>query len=328
MYSFLKLTSIILIFVSACFVQSEAQSDLDLLLTPADTLNIKRQKMVLFGTSAFYMGTSIFLYNAWYKNYDQEAFHLFDDNGEWQNMDKWGHVYSTYHQSWTMYDFMKWTGSSDRSAINTGLISGLLIQSTIEIMDGFSSKWGFSIADMAANVSGSGLFFLQQRYFGHQYVTVKFNSTFKTYPNSPIFSKDAQRFSSLEQRTNDLFGDNALERLLKDYNAQQYWLCFDMDRLIGGDNRWPKWLDIGIGYSGENMFGGFDNTWTEEESTYSLDNSYERYGQYYLGIDIDLQSLHFKSPILNTLKKCFRIIKIPAPAIGYSNGNLKFHAFR
>lgn len=72
-------------------------------------------------------------------------------------MDKLGHVYNGYFQSDLIYQGARWTGMNNRQAMYYGVGISMLFQSTIEVFDGFSPKWGFSWPDMAANVIGSGI---------------------------------------------------------------------------------------------------------------------------------------------------------------------------
>ncbi len=43
------------------------------------------------------------LYSAWYSNYPQTNFHFFNDNNEWKQVDKVGHAYSAYIESYGKY---------------------------------------------------------------------------------------------------------------------------------------------------------------------------------------------------------------------------------
>ena len=49
-------------------------------------------------------------------------------------------------------------GHQRNKSIYLGLLGGMLFQSTIEVMDGFSEGWGFSLTDMSANVAGLSCF--------------------------------------------------------------------------------------------------------------------------------------------------------------------------
>ena len=56
--------------------------------TPSDTFNQKRFNYALGISATTYTGFSIGLYHAWYKQYPQGKFRLFNDGGEWNNLDK------------------------------------------------------------------------------------------------------------------------------------------------------------------------------------------------------------------------------------------------
>ena len=131
--------------------------------TPADTLNKTRFNVALTSSSLIYTGFSYGLYNAWYKQYPQTNFHLFNDWHEWNKMDKAGHIYTAYFQGVLCYKGARWTGLDENNSILVGAICGSLFQSTIEMMDGFSEKWGFSIADFGANAVGVAAFVSQQK---------------------------------------------------------------------------------------------------------------------------------------------------------------------
>ncbi|OJU23360.1 MAG: hypothetical protein BGN92_03335 [Sphingobacteriales bacterium 41-5] len=53
----------------------------------------------------------------------------------------------------------------------------------IEILDGFSNKWGFSWGDMAANVFGAGMFQGQQLLWNEQRIKFKFSFHKKVMEN-------------------------------------------------------------------------------------------------------------------------------------------------
>ncbi len=315
---------LIVIFIFIC-VGGRTQS----ILIPSDTLNKKRFNTAFVLTATTYAAFSIGLYNIWYKKFDQEAFHLFNDYGEWGHMDKLGHVHTAYLQGVLCYQGARWTGLSKKKSLLTGMICGTLFQSTIEVMDGFSSKWGFSIPDMAANITGTSVFVLQQHYWDEQRISIKVSSIPIQYSQTNIPSSDGTSFSSANDRANDLFGSNYFERFLKDYNAQTYWASVNVHSFLHEGNKWPKWLNVAVGHSAQNMYGGYNNTWQEEGKTFSLDTEYPRYHQFYLGFDVDLPKLKPKNPFLKTIYSLFNIFKIPSPALEINTqGEIKFHLLR
>jgi hypothetical protein len=297
---------------------------------PSDTLNKPRFYTALSFCGATYTAFSIGFYNAWYKNFEQEPFHLFNDWHEWKQMDKVGHVHSAYFQGLLTYKGARWTGLNKKKSVLTGIIASSLFQTTLEVMDGFSAKWGFSIPDMGANVIGTGLFAAQQHFWDEQRISIKVSSIPKAYPDVFITSLDGSQNTTLTARANSLYGRNFFERFLKDYNAQTYWLSVNVKSFLPKEHFWPGWLNVGLGYGAENMYGGFDNTWNDSGASFTLSpDLYPRYRQYYLGLDVDLTKLKTKSPLLKSIFSVINIFRIPLPALEFnSQGKFVFHAFK
>ena len=272
-----------------------------------------------------YAAFSVGLYNSWYKNYDQGSFHFFNDAGEWNQVDKAGHVFSAYFQSHFFYRGAKWAGTGENKSIYLGLLGGMLFQSTIEVMDGFSEGWGFSLTDMSANVAGLSCFYFQQKYWGEQRITLKESSWPVNYAQTPIISQSGNTFTTLDQRTNQLFGSSKMTRALKDYNVQTYWASINVHSFLGEDNHWPEWLNLAIGYGAGNLYGGFSNEWSSEAERYSYLPD-KRYRQYYLALDYDLRKIIKKKAALNAILQVLNLYKWPAPAIEYNTlEGFKFH---
>lgn len=294
---------------------------------PADSLNRSRLTNALLFTGITYTGFSIGLYHAWYKNYPQSSFHLFNDWGEWEHMDKVGHVYTAYLQGVLCYKGARWTGLEKKRAILAGIVCGSLFQSTIEVMDGFSSEWGFSLSDVGANVLGTSVFAVQQYFWDSQRFTLKVSSSPGKYSNQKIISEDGAAFSSLNERANSLFGRSFAERYLKDYNAQTYWLSVNIHDFLQKGNNWPDWLNIALGYGAGNMYGGYTNIWSVDGHVFRAEGEgLQRYRQFYLSPDIDLTRLKVRSPFLKTVFSVFNIFKMPTPALEWNTrGELIFH---
>jgi hypothetical protein len=297
--------------------------------TPSDTFNQKRFNYAIGISAATYTGFSIGLYNTWYKQYPQEGFHIFNDWGEWNNMDKVGHLYTAYFQGVLCYKGAKWTGLSDNKSIMVGVICGGLFQTTIEMMDAFSSEWGFSLTDMGANIAGLGLFALQQKYWGEQKIMIKVSSFPKKYDDYLVVGSNGTSIS-LQDRADNLFGASFAEKYLKDYNAQAYWASINVNSFLPRNNKWPDWLNVALGYGADNMFGGFENEWETEGEQFVLPkDAYPRVHQFYLGLDFDLTKVKTKNNFLKGLLSIFNIFKAPSPALEInSRGEVSFHIFR
>jgi hypothetical protein len=307
-------------------IQKEQKFDF---FAPSDTFNQKRFNYALGISATTYTAFSIGLYHAWYKQYPQERFHFFNDGGEWSNMDKIGHIYTAYFQGVLCYKGAKWTGLSDNKSILVGAICGSLFQSTIEVMDGFSSQWGFSVYDMAANMSGIGIYALQQKYWKDQRITLKVSSIPSNYPNFSVIGSNGNSIS-LQERADDLFGSSFAEKYLKDYNAQAYWASVNVNAFLSKGNKWPAWLNVALGYGADNMFGGFENSWETNGENFILDEKeFPRIHQIYLGFDIDLTRIKTKNNFLKGILSMFNIFKVPSPALELnSRGEFTFHILR
>ena len=298
--------------------------------TPSDTLNKNRVVASLAITSAASTTFAIGLYNTWYSKFEKESFHFFNDWGEWNHMDKAGHVHTAYFQSLLCYKGAKWTGMNKKNSILTGFVCGMIFQTTVEVFDGFSSKWGFSVPDMASNLSGAGIFALQQYYWDEQRIAIKISSIPIDYSSAPIYSLDGSSTTTLDIRSKSLFGNNFFERYLKDYNAQTYWASLNIHSFLGEKKIWPKWLNLAVGFGSENLFGGFENSWMENNKSYVLNKDvFPRYNQLFLSLDIDFTKINIKNSFLKSLFSGLNIFKVPAPAIEFNTeGRIIFHLLR
>ena len=126
----------------------------------ADTL---RRKWIVGGGHAIGLTSAFVVLNeTWYKDYPRSAFHFFDDAHNWRGMDKVGHAFAGYRFSSASYRAWLWTGTPRRRAAWTAAAITWGFQLSVEVLDGFSSEWGFSAADLAGNTLGVGLFLTQQ----------------------------------------------------------------------------------------------------------------------------------------------------------------------
>ena len=90
-------------------------------------------------------------------------------------MDKVGHVTTSYYVGRVGMQLYKWSGVKRKKAIWYGGMLGSVYQSTIEVLDGYSSGWGFSWGDFTANTAGSLLFIGQELAWDEQRIVLKFS---------------------------------------------------------------------------------------------------------------------------------------------------------
>jgi len=272
-----------------------------------------RKWIVGTGTAVVYGTSFIYLNQAWYKGYPRSSFHAFNDAGEWMQMDKIGHAWSTYSTGRVTYALWRWAGMNQKNALLLGPGTSLVYLLSIEYLDGRSAEWGWSWADVAADFSGAILFASQELGWKQQKIQLKFSSHKNNYE------------STVSQRTRDLFGTGFYEPMLKDYNAQTYWLSFNINSFLKSKN-FPNWLNISIGYGANGMFGGYDNIVYDKNGDIIFDRrDIKRYRQVYLAPDIDLTKIKTRSKILRTVFFTLNSFKFPAPALEFSNNKVKFH---
>ncbi len=255
------------------------------------------------------------LYFAWYAQYDQQAFHFFDDLDTWQQMDKLGHIATSYQIGDGLYRINRWTGLDHKKSMRRALALGYSYQLVVEIFDGFSSGWGFSITDQVSNTIGTATFFAQEEIWHEQ----RFRWKYSFWPGS------TDNFSNAEkQRAEDLYGSSITEQWLKDYNGQTYWLSTNIWSIAGKPDRFPRWLNMAVGYSSNGLLGAKSNGWEVDGEVYN--SSIQRQRQLLLSLDIDLY--HARLPkALEFIKPVFGLIKFPFPALEWnSEQGFKGHA--
>lgn len=276
--------------------------------------NKKRIRLVTAANIIGYGGALVGLNALWYAKYPRSPFHFFNDDNEWQQMDKTGHVYSAYSESRATMELWRWAGLSRKKSIWIGGLSGVAYQSIIEVLDGFSSQYGFSPGDFAANIIGSSFFISQQLAWNEEKIKLKFSFHKKNY-GSP----------ELNSRADQLYGNTELQRFIKDYNGQSYWLSANIKSFFP-DTQLPAWLNISIGYGAEGMFGGTKNIGYDDNGNIIFDRTdIKRYRQWYLSPDVDFTKIKTNKKGIKVLLFVLNSIKFPAPTLEYSNGKFKGH---
>lgn len=245
------------------------------------------------------------LSQVWYREEPMEAFHLFDDNSSWLQMDKVGHTMTAYYMGNMGIKAMQWTGTKRKKAIWIGGLYGFAYLSAIEVLDGFSSEWGFSVGDMAANAAGSALAISEQLLWDEQRIFMKYSAQFTDYA----------------QYRPAVLGSSAMERLLKDYNGQTYWLSVNVSSWFREKPKWlPAWINIAAGYGVDGLTGGEANI-AFTDNGFPVPN-FKRQRQFYLSLDLDLTRIPTNSKVLRTCFDLLSFVKFPAPALEIKSGGV------
>ena len=284
------ITAVILLSVVSSFGQAN------------DSINKKRLNTVVYTSAGLYTATMGVLYFAWYKDSKLEGFHWFNDNNAWLQVDKLGHTTTAYVMTNYAYLSLRWAGVSNKKAALYGGLMGFSAMTVIEIWDGFSSDWGASPGDLIANASGSILFTGQQLLWQEQRIRLKFSY----HPTSYAAYRP------------DLLGDTELQRALKDYNGQTYWLSFNIKSFIKKDSSIPDWLNVAVGYGAKGMLGADSNP--AYYNGMPLPDA-QRVRQYYLSMDVDWTRIKTRSKGLKFIFQALNFIKMPFPALEYNSEN-------
>ena len=259
--------------------------------------NKKLNQLIFYEVGTYSLGL-VAMNELWYKNYPKSNFHFINDNSSWLQMDKMGHIATSYYSGVNGIKLYRWAGIDDKKAIWIGGLRGTFYNSIIEILDGFSENWGASIGDFASNSFGSFIAISQELYWKEQRILIKYS-----------YSR-----SDLSYENSELFGDNFFQRTFKDYNGQTYWISMNINSMFRVDNsQFPDWLNLALGHSAKDMTS--PNNTTNDG----------RYRQFFLSFDIDLMRIKSKNKILNVLSNIFGYIKIPFPTVEYSNNQFTLH---
>jgi len=269
-------------------------------------INRKALYKALAFESAYYASAMLVLQNTWYKDKKVVPFHFYNDNKGYFQVDKFGHVFGAYLESYIGYQCLLNMGISKTNALIYGGSLGLVLQTPIEIMDGIHEGWGFSWGDMAANSLGACLVVGQELLFNEQTIKYKFSYWESTYSH----------------HANGYLGKTTMDRILKDYNGHTYWLSVPMNKLVF-NSCIPPWLAISVGYGANGMYGEFENI--------SSFNGVEihattRYRQYLLSLDIDWTKIKTRSKLLKMVFRGLTFIKLPCATLEY-NSMRKFRGY-
>ena len=278
---------------------------------PVVALSNRGRKTRTIGVAAInitmYASAFAGLYTFWYSDYPQSSFHYYNDNAENLQVDKVSHAFGAYIEGRMSIEMWRWGGVSNRKAVLIGGLSGLAYEAVIETFDGFSKEWGWSWGDIGANVFGTTLLLSQELGWHEQRICMKYSTHINDYHE---YSPD------LRARADKLFGTAFFNRLLEDYNAQTYWLSFNLKSFAKNSNL-PAWLNVSVGYGADGMFGSLFN--------FPEAGQLQRNRQWYLAPDIDFTRIKTKSKVIKYALVALNCLKFPTPSLELSKGNLQWN---
>ena len=248
-----------------------------------------------------YIGAIVFLHihqqHAWWSG-NRSNFHFEEDWVSAMQVDKAGHAYGGYITSYVMSEGLMASGLSWSDATLWGSIFGLAYQTYVETEDGFAKQWGFSPSDWYFDALGP-LFFLAQHHVpALQNITPKWQYIPSEWTGEPVINRP---------RT-----------FIDDYNSSTFWWSLNVDNILPPDLKkyWIPWLNIAVGY-------GADAVDVKADPNGPPDQLSER--RFVIGLDYNLvKLLPGGGWFWNWLRQSLNFLKLPSPAIEFTNSGTKF----
>jgi len=222
----------------------------------------------------------------------KEAFDFGRDAIYAKGLDKIGHFYGARITSDIFARGIRWSGKTEQQALLWGGLLGTAVQGFIEIKDGYSPTWGFSVYDWMSGSLGSFYPYFQSKSRFLKALDIKYS----------YYRKDDYYFDFIKRKSN--FQD--------DYMNSTFWFTFNPKR-YKPESKWPKWLGISMGVGVDATLNNYYINMPGGTSDWGR-GGYE----VYLAPDIDFKGLLPKKPFWQTLAHILNYIKVPSPALRFS----------
>jgi len=212
---------------------------------------------------------------------EHSHFHLENDFDYALNLDKFGHFAAGVVLGESFYEGYRWAGASEFNSYLFAGLSAMMTHVAIDVKDGYSPEWGFSVFDVLSGTLG-GFYPMAERYIPlFKYIDLKWSYWINTK-------------AYYRQSETGVFTD--------DYVNQTFWASFKPYRLLPAGARayYPSWLAFAAGLSiDEKVFTGEPHPRREV----------------YLAFDYDLEAFRPQSRMARTIIKYLNYFKLPAPTI-------------
>lgn len=269
--------------------------------TYSDTISKPRGWSLGASTLALGVGSVVGLNELWYANQPRSKFQTFDDSREWLQIDKAGHFLTSYAIGYYYIDLMRWAGFNRKTSIWAGGFMGSFYLAGIEVLDGFSAAYGFSLSDFTVNTAGSFAVILQELAWNEQRITPKVSFHQTHYA----------------QYRPELLGDGFASEMLKDYNGHTFWFSVNIHSFLKDESKFPRWLNVALGFGADGMVGGLRNPSVDDNG--NAIPKFIRHRQIYLSLDVDLTKIRTNKKWLRTIFKAVNLIKLPFPTIEFNS---------
>lgn len=210
-------------------------------------------------------------------------FHFENDFDYALNLDKAGHFFAGVLLGEGFYQGYHWAGMSEFQSYFLAGVSTSLTHVAIDVKDGFSPEWGFSIFDVMSGTLG-GFYPMAKRYVP---VFNYFDIKWSYWKNSDAYYR---------QSDTDIFTD--------DYVNETFWLSLKIHRMLPRAARpyWPGWLAIAGG-------------WSIDEGVF-VEGPGKGHHEFYIALDYDFEGIFQpKERWARDLVRFLNYFKLPAPTI-------------
>ncbi|MCI5600244.1 MAG: hypothetical protein SOZ02_09395 [Hallerella porci] len=236
--------------------------------------------MVTLTASAYVAAYALVFAKGWWDD-EHSHFHFENDFEYAKNLDKAGHFGAGVFLAEGFYQGYYWSGLSELQSYLAAGLSAMATHIAIDVKDGYSPEWGFSIFDVLAGSLG-GFYPMAKRYVPFfKYIDFKYSY----WINSRAYYR---------QSDTGVFTD--------DYCNETFWLSFKIHRMLPASIRWiwPEWFAIAGG-------------WSIDEGVFEHKKGHH---EFFVALDYDLEGI-FK-PHERWARNVVRIlnyIKLPAPTV-------------
>ncbi len=174
-------------------------------------------------TATMLIGAASWDYYSSSFNFQNEGW--LDPDTNYGGADKFGHAFSGYALTSVYNSVYKKFGYSDKESILYGAISSWALLTLVEVGDGFSKDYGFSLQDEVFNTAGVGLGYLRHRFPALKEI---FDYRLEWVPSKVFRSGDADPFT--------------------DYEGQKYLIALKPDGILKTDNSLLKAIELDFGF--------------------------------------------------------------------------------
>ena len=224
----------------------------------------------------------------WWDDEDSH-FHFENDFDYALNLDKLGHFAAGVALGEGFYEGYRWAGATEFQSYLFAGLSAMMTHIAIDVKDGYSPEWGFSIFDVLSGTLG-GFLPMAERYVPlFKYVDLKWSYWINSRAYYDQGKYDGKNHSCV-------FTD--------DYVNQTFWASFKIYRLLPAGARayYPSWLAIAAGLS-------------IDEGVFIKHYEGTPHREVYIALDYDLEAFRPQSRLARTLIKWLNYFKLPAPAV-------------